>query len=112
MTSLRNPNPYRFSNGYLPHVFRTADGLAWLTANQDGSAIAASALAIGQQANGIRADRSLTFLGEIQGVHGGVAFSSNDANAGHYYTNDTGFAILAWLGASLAPYGLELEQRR
>lgn len=114
MTSLRNPNPYRFSNGYLPYVFRTADGLAWLTANQDGSAIAASALAIGQQANGIRADRSLTFLGEIQGVHGGVAFSSDDANPGYYYTNDTGFAILAWLGASLAPYGLELEleQRR
>lgn len=89
---------YRFSNGYLPYVFGIAEGLRWLAGHQDGSAIAAASLALGLQANGLPADEPLGALADLQGPRGGVAVSSDPAFRGYYYTNDAGFAILAWLG--------------
>jgi hypothetical protein len=97
-TSLTNSQPYRFSNGYLSHVFGTRSGLVWLENNQDGSAIAAGALALGRQAVGQTGGPSLATLRTLQGEHGGVAFSDKAPFNRYFYTNDTAFAILSWLG--------------
>lgn len=101
VTSNRNPAPYHFSNGYLAYIFRHPFGLSWLSANQNGSAIAAAALAIGKQANRLDAADALATLAALQGMHGGVAFADRSPYDRYYYTNDTAFAVLAWLASSL-----------
>jgi hypothetical protein len=98
-TSWWDNRPYRFSNGYIPYVFGRTEGVDWLADNQDGSALARSVLALGLQANDRPAVAPLTHLGSLQGPHGGIAFSSRPRFSRYYYTNDAGFAALAWLGA-------------
>jgi hypothetical protein len=101
-TSLTNIQPYRFSNGYLSHVFETRSGLVWLDSNQDGSAIAAAALALGRQAVGEPGGPALATLRTLQTEHGGVAFSDRTPFNRYFYTNDAAFAILSWLGVGPA----------
>jgi hypothetical protein len=101
-TSLTNNQPYRFSNGYLSHVFETRSGLVWLGNNQDGSAIAAAALALGRQAVGETGGPALGTLRMLQTEHGGVAFSDRAPFNRYFYTNDAAFAILSWLGVGPA----------
>lgn len=96
--------PYRFSNGYLPYILKAPEGLDWLAANQNGTAIAAAALAVGQQANGRSPAAALASLERLQGSDGGVGFSGRAPYSRYYYTNDAAFAILGWVGAPFAGF--------
>ncbi|MBI4276826.1 MAG: hypothetical protein HY660_00095 [Armatimonadetes bacterium] len=98
MEALEAPRPYRFSHGYLPYVFATTRGLAWLAENLDDTTIALAALALGLTTSGFEAASIMGRLADRQGHLGGLAFGSRPPFTTYSYTGDTAFAILAWAG--------------